>query len=164
MASPLDSLRPEQRTAASHRNGPLVVLGAAGSGKTRTIEARFQWLVEQGLEPERIAVAVPSGARARALRGRLEGALRRGYEQLFVLTPVELAGLILDAAGSGSDPLESILAPGDRLAMLRERIDELTLAHHDFGGSPNALLGGFVRRIDRLKAQLIGPEDYAEWA
>ncbi|MBV9464774.1 MAG: ATP-dependent helicase [Solirubrobacterales bacterium] len=164
MASPLDSLRPEQRTAASHRNGPLVVLGAAGSGKTRTIEARFQWLVEEGLEPERIAVAVPSGARARALRGRLEGALRRGYEQLFVLTPVELAGLILDAAGSGSDPLESILAPGDRLAMLRERIDELTLAHHDFGGSPNALLGGFVRRIDRLKAQLIGPEDYAEWA
>ena len=39
--------------------------------------------------------------------------------------------------------------------MLVERIDELSLRHHDFGGSANALLGGFVRRIDRLKAELI---------
>ena len=35
--------------------------------------------------------------------------------------------------------------------MLLERIDELSLHHHDFGGSANALLGGFVRRIDRLE-------------
>ena len=37
---------------------------------------------------------------------------------------------------------------GDRLAMLVERIDELSLAHHDFGGRPNALLGG-LRPPDR---------------
>ena len=48
--------------------------------------------------------------------------------------------------------------------MLVERIDELSLQHHDFGGSANALLGGFVRRIDRLKAELIGADDYAAWA
>jgi DNA helicase-2/ATP-dependent DNA helicase PcrA len=48
--------------------------------------------------------------------------------------------------------------------MLRERIDELPLERHDFGGSANALLGGFIRRIDRLKAELIGAEDFARWA
>ena len=48
--------------------------------------------------------------------------------------------------------------------MLLERIDELSLRHHDFGGSANALLASFVRRIDRLKAELIGAEDYARWA
>ena len=47
---------------------------------------------------------------------------------------------------------------------LVERIDELSLQRHDFGGNANALLGGFVRRIDRLKAELIGPDDYARWA
>src|SRR5205807_1675569 len=36
--------------------------------------------------------------------------------------------------------------------------------HHDFGGNASALLAGFVRRIDRLKAEMIGPEAYAEWA
>ena len=45
--------------------------------------------------------------------------------------------------------------------MLLERIDELSLEHHDFGGSANALLAGFIRRIDRLKAELIGAEEYA---
>ena len=38
------------------------------------------------------------------------------------------------------------------------------LERHDFGGSARALLIGFVRRIDRLKAHLIGAEDYARWA
>jgi DNA helicase-2/ATP-dependent DNA helicase PcrA len=141
-----------------------VVLGAAGTGKTRVISARFRWLVSQGLGPERIAVLAPSAARADALRGRLEGALDRGYEELFVLTPTQLAAVILGGGGPAFGATESTLGPGDRLALLVERIDELSLQRHDFGGNANALLGGFVRRIDRLKAELIGPEDYARWA
>ena len=71
---------------------------------------------------------------------------------------------MLRAAGAGADPFESVLTPGDRLAMLVERIDELSLRHHDFGGRPNTLLGGFVRRIDRLKAELVTAEAYLAWA
>jgi DNA helicase-2/ATP-dependent DNA helicase PcrA len=159
---PDDDLLPAQREAVTHLGGPLLVLGRAGTGKTRVIEGRFRWLVDQGREPERIGVLTASKARADALRGRLETALDRGYEQLFVLTPVELAALVLD--GAGTDALSSTLTTGDRLAMLVERIDELSLQSHDIGGSVNALLGGFVRRIDRLKAELIGAEDYASWA
>jgi DNA helicase II / ATP-dependent DNA helicase PcrA len=159
-----DELLPAQREAVTHRAGPLVVLGAAGTGKTRLLEARFRWLVDQGCPPERMLVLAPSSARADALRARLEGTLTGGYEELFVLTPLQLAALIVDAAGSGFDALESLLHPGDRLVMLRERIDELSLERHDFGGSANALLAGFVRRIDRLKSELIGAEAYARWA
>jgi DNA helicase II / ATP-dependent DNA helicase PcrA len=159
-----EDLLPAQRDAATHEDRRLVVLGAAGTGKTRVIEARFRWLVSQGCEPERIGVVVPTTARAAALRARLEGVLERGYEQLFVLTPAQLASLVLRSAGIGADPLESVLSPGDRLAMLVERIDELSLQHHDFGGRPNTLLGGFVRRIDRLKAELVGAEEYLSWS
>ncbi|MGZ4326080.1 MAG: UvrD-helicase domain-containing protein, partial [Solirubrobacteraceae bacterium] len=141
-----------------------MVRGAAGTGKTRVISERFSWLVSQGSRPERIVLLVPSVARADALRGGLEGALDRGYEELFVLTPTQLAAVILGGTGPASDTVEAALAPGDRLAMLVERIDELSLQRHDFGGNANALLGGFVRRIDRLKAELIGPDDYARWA
>src|SRR6185312_1656991 len=163
-AFPAGDLLPAQRDAVTHSGGPLVVLGAAGTGKTRVISERFSWLVSQGCRPERIAVLVPSAARADALRGGLEGALDRGYEELFVLTPTQLAAVILGGAGPASDTVEAALAPGDRLAMLVDRIDELSLQRHDFGGNANALLGGFVRRIDRLKAELIGPDDYARWA
>ncbi len=156
----LAGLPSEQLEAITHQGGPLVVRGAAGSGKTRVIEGRFLWLVDQGCGPARIAVLAPSRARADAIRRVLEQALERGYEQLFVLTPVELAALVLDPNAVEIE----ILGAGDRLAMLLERIDELSLANHDFGGNVNALLGGFVRRIDRLKAELIGAEDHAAWA
>jgi DNA helicase-2/ATP-dependent DNA helicase PcrA len=161
---PLDGLLGSQREVATHTDARVVVLGAAGTGKTRVLEARFRWLVAEGADPERIGVVVPTAARAAALRARIETRLSRGYEDLFVLTPGQVAGVVLRAAGGGGDPFESVLTPGDRLAMLVERIDELSLRHHDFGGRPNTLLGGFVRRIDRLKAELVDAEAYARWA
>ncbi len=166
-------LTPAQVEAVRHSGGPLVVVGGAGTGKTRVIEERFRWLVGEGARPERIAVLTPSEASADALRERLEGSLTRGYDELFVLTPIQLASVVLGglgpggaggASGPGLDALESILGAGDRLVMLLERIDELSLERHDFGGSANALLGGFIRRIDRLKAELIWSEDYSRWA
>jgi DNA helicase II / ATP-dependent DNA helicase PcrA len=159
----MSGFAPAQRDAITHSGSPLVVLGGAGTGKTSVIGERFQWLVDQGTQPERLAVIAPSAGRARLLRERIESALARAYEQLIVLTPVELAGVVL-AGAEGTDPLESVLGPGDRLAMLVQRIDELSLQHHDFGGNVNALLGGFVRRIDRCKAELIGPDEYWDWA
>jgi DNA helicase-2/ATP-dependent DNA helicase PcrA len=159
----LEELLPEQREAVTHRSGSLLVLGAAGTGKTSVVQERFRWLLGQGCRPERIAVVTPSAGRADALRGRLEAQLSEGYEQLFVNTPVELAAVILSSTGS-LDALDSVLDAGERFAILLERFDELSLQRHDFGGSANALLAGFVRRIDRLKAHLIGAEDYAKWA
>jgi DNA helicase-2/ATP-dependent DNA helicase PcrA len=160
----LDGLLDAQRAAVCFDGPRLMVMGAAGTGKTRVIQARFRWLVQQGTAPERIGVLVPTRARAAALAARLEVALDIGYEELFVLTPLELAGRCLRSSGAGVQPLDSVLSAGDRLAMLLERIDELSLHHHDFGGRPNALLGGFVRKIDRLKAELVAPQEYAEWA
>jgi DNA helicase II / ATP-dependent DNA helicase PcrA len=155
-------LLPAQREAVTFRGGPLLVVGGAGTGKTTVIECRFRWFVELGSRPERLAALVPSEARADLLRERLEAALERGYEQLFIVGPVELGALVLGEAGA--EALDSMLGPGDRLAMLLDRIDELALEHHDFGGSANALLGGFIRRIDQLKAEMVGVEEFAAWA
>ena len=160
----LDPLLPVQRDAVTCDREPLLVLGAAGTGKTRTLEGRFQWFVEQGCRPERVLFLTPSAARADATRARLEGGLPGAYDELFVISPVELAALILSAAGSDVDPLEPVLGPAERFAMLLERIDRLSIERHDFGGSANALLAGFIRRIDRLKAHLVGADEYARWA
>ena len=66
------------------------------------------------------------GGRADALRAAArERRSRGGYEELFVCTPVELAALLLNDATPGADVLDSIVAAGERFAMLLERIDEL---------------------------------------
>ena len=146
--------------AVNYPGDLLLVRGGAGTGKSTLIARRFRMLVSRGLQPAQLLVLVPSDARARALAQTLEDQLEHGYERLFVLTPTELANLVLGLDGED----ELTLGAADRVAMLLERIDGLSLRHHDFGGNASALLAGFVRKIDRLKAELIGPEEYASWA
>jgi DNA helicase-2/ATP-dependent DNA helicase PcrA len=159
-----EELLPAQRAAITHQPGPLLIRGAAGTGKTTVLLQRFRWLVHQGCRPERIAVVTPSAARGDAMRAWLQDELSQGYEELFVLEPVGMAALVVNASGPGSDALDAMLDASERFAMLLERIDELSLQSHDFGGSARALLAGFIRRIDRLKAHLIDAEAYATWA
>src|SRR5947209_15537151 len=99
VASMTPELSPAQREAVTHSTGSLLIKGAAGTGKTTVLQERFLWLVGQGIRPERVAVLTPSSGRADALRSRLEGRLLDGYEQLFVMTPVELAALLVAPHG-----------------------------------------------------------------
>jgi DNA helicase-2/ATP-dependent DNA helicase PcrA len=50
----LEELNPEQRAAALHRDGHLLVLAGAGTGKTTTLCARVASLVADGVPAERI--------------------------------------------------------------------------------------------------------------
>ncbi len=159
-----DHLLPDQRLAVTHGGGTLLVLGAAGVGKTRTLQSRFQWLAQEACPPHRIVLVTASDAQAERMRTALETSLPGPYEELFVVTPLALASVIMNAPSAGSGPPDSLLEAGERLAMLTDRIDELSLERHDFAGSANALLGGFIRRIDRLKGELIGADAYARWA
>ena len=162
----LDGLTDSQREAVTHAGGPLLVLAGAGTGKTRTLVARFEWLVDQGAAPESILVLTFSTAAADELRGRIEDAIDRPYEELAVSTiHAFCAGLLHDEAHeAGLDPFAVAVTPADRLATLLERMDELTLRLHDFRGSPAALLAGMIERIDRLKDELVDAEAYAAWA
>ena len=46
-----DNLNPAQLEAVTHKDGPLLVIAGAGSGKTRTLTFRAARLVEDGIPP-----------------------------------------------------------------------------------------------------------------
>lgn len=162
----LDGLSSAQRAAVTHRGGPLLIVGGAGSGKTRTLVARIAWLVEQGEAPETLLALALSERSADTLRRHVEDAVEGAYEELAVMTVHGFCARLLreEALEGGIDPFAVAVGRADRLAMMLERIDELTIRRHDFRGNPAALVASFVRRIDRLKDELIGPEEYAAWA
>ncbi len=70
-----DSLNPEQRAAATHGEGPLLIVAGAGTGKTTTLAARVSCLLERGVRPERVLLLTFS---RRAAREMLERAERQG--------------------------------------------------------------------------------------
>ena len=48
------ALNDEQYAAVTAPDGPVFVLAAAGTGKTRTLVYRVAYLVEKGIDPSRI--------------------------------------------------------------------------------------------------------------
>jgi DNA helicase-2/ATP-dependent DNA helicase PcrA len=141
------------------------VLGGAGTGKTTVLVERLVHL--SGTDPpESLLVLCYSTAAADALRERLEDRLLGAYEELAVTTFHGFCARLLhdEALEAGLDPFATPVSASDRLAMLLERMDELPLRHHDLRGNPSAALGAIVRRIDRLKDELVSADDYDAWA
>jgi superfamily I DNA/RNA helicase/RecB family exonuclease len=166
MHDPLDGLNDAQRQAVTHAGGPLLVVAGAGTGKTRVLVSRFLWLVQQGARPDAILALTFSSLAAAEIRERLEEAIDVPYEELWTSTFHSFCASLLreEALELGLDPDFAPVTAADRLALLLEAIDDLPLRHHEIRGNPAPLLGSFIARIDRLKDQMIGVDEYRRYA
>src|SRR3954447_508141 len=161
-----DGLNRSQLAAVTHPGGPLLVVAGAGTGKTRTVTARFAWLVEQGAPRDEVLALTFSSTAAAEMRERLEALIDSPYEDLHVSTFHSFCSRLLaeEALEVGLDPFFSPVTPADRLALLLERIGELTIRQHEIRGNPAPLLASFVSRIDRLKDEMVSCADYRAYA
>lgn len=68
----LSSLNPEQREAASHDHGPMLILAGAGSGKTTVLVSRAGRMIEEGIvRADRLCVLTFTNKAARELKQRV---------------------------------------------------------------------------------------------
>jgi superfamily I DNA/RNA helicase/RecB family exonuclease len=156
-------LSEQQERVIAHDSGALLVLGAAGSGRTEALARRLGRLTA---DRERALVLTSSTAAAMLIRARAEETIETPYEELVVHThPAAAARLLSEhATEAGIDPFFDALSPAERLAMLLDRIDELPLRRHEIRGNPAGLLARIVDRIDALKSAGVTAADFARWA
>ncbi len=165
---PADGQQPTdaQRAVVAHGEGPMLVLGAAGSGRTEALALRLEALAASGVRPEHVLVVTRSRAARSRLRERAEALLDRPHEELWIHTYEEAAEALLReySTEAGLDPFFTTVGPADRLAILLDRLDELPLRRHEIRGNPAGLLARLLRRIDLLKAEAVAPAALREWA
>ncbi|KKR70138.1 MAG: ATP-dependent DNA helicase PcrA [Candidatus Nomurabacteria bacterium GW2011_GWB1_40_7] len=76
----LAGLNKEQREAALHKKGPLLIVAGAGAGKTKTITHRIVNLIKEGISPDKILAVTFTNKAAKEMRERIMFAL--GAENL----------------------------------------------------------------------------------
>jgi DNA helicase-2/ATP-dependent DNA helicase PcrA len=154
------ALAEPQERAIDHRSGPLLLIGAAGTGKTEVVAQRFERLTAAGAVPERILVLASSRATVQRLRERVEQLLDRSLEELWIDTWEELCERLLReySTAASLDPFFSVLGPAERLALLLDRLDELPLRDQQIRGNPAGLLARLLAQIDEVKAGSTPPD------
>ncbi|HEU4353992.1 MAG TPA: ATP-dependent DNA helicase, partial [Actinomycetota bacterium] len=155
---------PDQLRVLEHERGPLLVLGAAGTGKTLVLRERFARLVEGGADPERIALVTRSKRDRVAARADLLDRLATPLPSVRVFTTHALAfhvlGLRYAVLGYTEPP--RVLSATDQFARVRALLqDEDPGRWGDLGSL--LPLRGFADEVRHvvLRAQeaLLGPED-----
>ena len=150
-------LNPAQVKAASHVDGPLLVLAGAGSGKTRVLTCRIAHLVEQlGIDPYHILAVTFTNKAAAEMKDRIERMLVQGDVPQWVGTFHSLSARILrrEAETLGFRRDFVIYDGDDQLALVKRVMKDLEISEKRF--APEA-----VRNyISGAKDQLLSPAEY----
>ncbi len=150
----LDDLTDAQRQAVSHRNGPLLVLAGAGSGKTRVVTRRIAALLGQGIPGPNILALTFTNKAAGEMRERVE-ALVPG-SKVWIGTFHALCARLLREFGPriGLDRGFTIYDQADRLRIIKRAMEALDL--DSAGVAPEKVEAA----ISRAKNDLQEPEAY----
>jgi DNA helicase-2/ATP-dependent DNA helicase PcrA len=157
----LDGLTDPQREAVRHEHGPLLIVAAAGSGKTRVITRRIGYLIARGVPGWAILAVTFTNKAAGEMRERvhalLGGAESRHARGLTVATFHSLCARLLRRypEAAGLKPDFAICDSADQTAMCKRVLEALQLSTSNF--PPRSVLSA----ISTAKNRLLSPEEFA---
>ena len=79
----LNKLNPDQRKAATHIEGPLLIIAGAGSGKTTVLINRVAYMIDSGIDPKKILLLTFTNA---AAQNMVDRAAKMGNERCKEIT------------------------------------------------------------------------------
>ncbi|WP_428963674.1 ATP-dependent helicase [Micromonospora fluostatini] len=132
---------PVQAEVVGHTDGPMLVLGGPGTGKTSTLIEAVAARVAEGVDPERILVLTFSRRGATDLRRRIEARVARdGHrvlrEPLVRTFPAYAFGLLRRAAAERGEPSPRLLTGPEQDLIIRELLDVVGVESGPVGSGP----------------------------
>ena len=151
----LEKLNSEQRAAVLHRDGPLLILAGAGSGKTRVITCRIAHLIGEGhARPEEVLAVTFTNKAAQEMRERVAGLIGADASGVWLSTFHALCARLLrrEAPKIGLSRDFVIYDSSDQVAVVKQAQRELGI--DDKLVPPRMALS----RISQAKNRMEGPD------
>src|SRR3954453_10260904 len=160
-ATLLDGLNPQQRAAAVHPGGPLLIVAGAGSGKTRVLTHRIAYLLaERGATPGQILAITFTNKAAGEMKDRVATLVGPRARSMWVSTFHSMCVRLLryESKEPGLKSSFSIYDADDSKRLMTMVGRELELDPKRYPA--RALLG----QISNLKNELVTPQAWADKA
>lgn len=154
----LQGLNPAQFAAATHIDGPLLVLAGPGSGKTRVVTSRIANLLTHGVGDDRIVALTFTNKAADEMRLRVRKQFP--HHQVWISTFHRFCSMLLRRYGQlvGLEENFTILDADDSLSTIKNVIEDHGIRVGRY--SP----GQIARAISNAKNVLTSPSDYRSHA
>lgn len=160
-------LNKEQKEAVEYKNGPLLIIAGAGTGKTTVITERIKYLiVHKGVKPSQILALTFTDKAAREMEERVDLALPYGYTEMWILTFHSFCDRVLrqEAVQVGLDPAYRLLSQAETVQFLTKNLFKLDLEYFRPLGNPTKFVEGLINHFSRLKDEDVSPNEYLLWA
>src|SRR6186713_1922673 len=154
----ISELNEQQREAVLHKDGPIMIVAGAGSGKTKVLTTRIAHLMAQGVDAFNILALTFTNKAAKEMKERIERTLGNSdARNLYIGTFHSVFARILrgEAHHLGYERNFTIYDTDDAKSVVKTVVNELNLDDKHY--KPNAV----YNRISSAKNGLVGPEEYA---
>lgn len=149
----------EQYEAVCHKDGPILILAGAGSGKTRVITYRIAHLLkEHSIKPENILAVTFTNKAAQEMKLRIKKAVGKEADKIFMSTFHSLGCRILRAHAErlGYTKSFSIYDEDDRERLIKECMHEVKVSDKEM--RPYEI----IKRISSIKNELLSPKQFED--
>lgn len=163
----MENLNPEQLKAVTHKNGPLLIVAGAGTGKTTVIAQKIAYAIEQGwTNSDGILALTFTEKAAGEMEERVDRLLPMGYLDLWISTFHGFAERIIKAHGIdiGLASDFKLLNEFEQWRLIKKNFDKFDLDYYRPAGNPTKFINALIRHFSRLKDEDISPKDYLEYA
>ncbi|NLP58746.1 UvrD-helicase domain-containing protein [Lutibacter sp. B1] len=162
MTSYLKNLNESQREAVLHKDGPMIIIAGAGSGKTRVLTYRIAHLMNQNVDPFNILALTFTNKAAREMKDRIAGVVGSSEaKNLWMGTFHSVFARILRSEGDklGFPSNFTIYDTQDAVRLLTSIIKEMELDKEKY--KPKQVLSrisSFKNSLITVKAYYANPE------
>lgn len=163
----MEKLNKEQLEAVTYKNGPLLIVAGAGTGKTTVITQKIAWLIEQGFaKTDEILALTFTEKAAGEMEERIDRLLPMGYLDLWVSTFHSFCERILKENGLdiGLPTDFKLLNSSEQWMLVKKNLHRFNLYYYQPLGNQTKFIHALLKHFSRAKDENISPKEYLKYA